>query len=186
MGFNPVRFCFSLTHTSKIHRESGKRSHPKGNITYTHHVLLDVCRHLFGQKPSREQDVDEAVFGFGVVDNKIICGGIIFPLFISDHEKGRCSFTYLGNYTATKLEPVTWDELSNEVRFASFHERSLKLTSTRYSIRGWNPLSKLFNPRVFQQIATSVGKRKKWSLRKYVICSGSPALGWNSRGSMSA
>ena len=73
--------------------------------------------------------MDEAVFGFGVVDNKIICGGIIFPLFISDHEKGRCSFTYLGNYTATKLEPVTWDELSNEVRFASFHERSLKLTS---------------------------------------------------------
>ena len=73
--------------------------------------------HLFGQSPSCKQDVDKAIFGFGQPDNEVISKDIVFPLFICDPHKAVKKYTYLGNYTATKLDPVAWQKLSTKVSF---------------------------------------------------------------------
>lgn len=99
--------------------------HTRGNHVGTYHVWLDIKWHLFGQKPSHKRDVGEAIFGFGQADNKVISKGIVFPLFVRDPRKTARKFTYLGDYIATRLEPVTWEKLSEEVR--SFHVDGFKL-----------------------------------------------------------
>jgi len=92
--------------------------HTRGHCG-TYHILLDINWDLFGQSPSCKQDVGKAIFGFGQVDNKVISRGIVFPLFVCDPRKRSRKFTYLGNYTATRLDPVAWGKLSKEVCF--FH-----------------------------------------------------------------
>lgn len=96
---------------------------------YSYHVLLDVEAHLFGQNPSRKQDVAEAVFGFGLADNEVIFSGVVFPLLVRLSEN-RTSFTYLGNYVAVNLDPVSWERLSEGVRFSVFLGRVSGLSST--------------------------------------------------------
>jgi len=59
--------------------------------------------------------VGKAVFGFGLSDNEVISRGIAFPLFVRAISRKRTRFTYLGNYTAEKLDPVAWEGLSEEV-----------------------------------------------------------------------
>lgn len=81
--------------------------------------MLDVPAHLFDKRPSRKQDVGEAVFGFGLEDNEVISEGIAFPLFVRGLAEKETSFVYLGNYTATKLKSssAAWGRLSEVVRF---------------------------------------------------------------------
>lgn len=69
----------------------------------------------------------KAIFGFGQADNEVISKGIVFQLFVRDPNRTTRKFTYLGNYTATKLDPVAWDKLSKEV--CLFHVYGFKLNS---------------------------------------------------------
>ena len=65
----------------------------------------------------------KAIFGFGQVDNEVISEGIAFPLFVNDPSKNMMKITYLGNYTATELNPYAWGELSMEVCFSFSYVR---------------------------------------------------------------
>lgn len=87
----------------------------RGRLTGTYHTVLDINLHLFGQSPSCKQDVGKAIFGFGQADNEVISRGVVFPLFVRDPKRTARKFVYLGNYTATKLDPVAWEKLSMEV-----------------------------------------------------------------------
>ena len=136
MGCNWVRPHSLLTCSSQICCESDKTNSARNdNIIYTHRVMLDVRAHLFGHKPTPKQDVDKAVLGIGAADNQVVSKDVVFPLFVCDN--GMSPYTYLGNYTATKLDTVAWEELSEEVRlFPS--ELSSQLSYDWYSIRGKN------------------------------------------------
>jgi hypothetical protein len=119
VGIDAVCFRFPLTHTSQFCWKSDQRGRTEDWAGYTYHVLLDVPAHLFDQRPSREQDVGEAVFGFGLEDNEVISEGIAFPLFVRGLTEKETSFVYLGNYTATKLNSgsAAWGRLPEVVRF---------------------------------------------------------------------
>ena len=103
-------------------------SHTRGQPGGRYHILLDIEWHLFGQKPTCKQDVGVAIFGFGQADNEVISKGLTFPLFVRDQTKITRKFTYLGNYIATKLDPVAWEKLSEEVCF--FHAWASNWTPT--------------------------------------------------------
>ena len=84
-----------------------------------YHTLLDPAAHLFGQTLSPRQNAAEAVLGFGP-DDDVISGAIVFPLFIRNQSEHRSRFTYMGNYVATRLDPVAWERLPEEVRLFVF------------------------------------------------------------------
>lgn len=82
-----------------------------------YHTLLDTVAHLFEQAVSSKQDIAQAVFGFGP-DDELVSGDYVFPLFVRNTVgENPTGFTYLGNYSASRLDPVPWEELSNTVRF---------------------------------------------------------------------
>ena len=145
-----------------------------------YHTLLDAAAHLFGQTPSRGQNVAEAVFGFGP-DGDVTSGEIVFPLFIRNQSEHRSRFTYLGNYVAIRLSPVAWERLSEEVRLFDFSRTEIL---SQGSTRERTMLSKPFGTRVIQQIPASIGWRKPWNMRPSItnstmVPSRSPALGWS-------
>jgi len=80
-----------------------------------YHTLLDTAAHLFEQAVSREQDIAQAVFGFGP-DDEVISGTFVFPLFVRNTNESPSQLTYLGNYIAIRLDPVPWEELSNTAK----------------------------------------------------------------------
>jgi hypothetical protein len=79
--------------------------------------------------------MEQAIFGFGQADNEVISEGAIFPLFVRGLSEKATSFIYLGNYTATKLDPVAWEILSKEVCFFIVYAQSCKPSSNRCLVR---------------------------------------------------
>lgn len=67
---------------------------------YEYVVVPCIDMHLLGRKPSHEQNISEAVFGFGPAENAVISGTIEFPPFVRSTTSIRATYryVYVGNY----------------------------------------------------------------------------------------
>lgn len=94
-----------------------------GQFDYTHHVLLDVV-HLLDHVPFLGKDLQEVMFGLSDTDEIVTHERVTFPLFVRRESGNGKPFSYLGNYVAIRLDPLDWESLSLNVRFASYLRRS--------------------------------------------------------------